>query len=382
MNTTLLREVGLRGVREHVANAARVLSAIDTKDTIGFLGLSDQEVRSYSVLRALGEAAAMARARQGWNLSGIEGEAHRELVNKHGELESPAAFYIPVDIQRRDLTASVAGSGGYLVGSAGGGSYIEVLRNRALIFRLGAQSLPGQRENLALPTLASAGTASWLSTESTQASESTQAFGQVNGAPKTVAAYTELSRQITLQSNPAAEAIVMADLAAVTAIALDAAAINGPGSSGRPLGILNTPSIGTFSGTTLGLAALTEAQQDILDGNAVLNQDALGYASTPGVAKLLKNRQRFTGTDSPLWQGALHDGSIESVRAISSNQMPSATMIYGDWSQVLVPEWGVLAVEVNNFANFPAGIIGLRAMWCVDVIVRHAASFTVATSIT
>ena len=100
------------------------------------------------------------------------------------------------------------------------------------------------------------------------------------------------------------------------------------------------------------------------------------------MAKLLKGRQRFTGTDTPLWQGALHDGQIEGVRAISSTVVCTAAMIYGDWSQVLVPEWGALAVGVNPYANFPAGIVGIRAMWFIDVIVRHPASFTVATSIT
>jgi HK97 family phage major capsid protein len=163
---------------------------------------------------------------------------------------------------------------------------------------------------------------------------------------------------------------------------VDSAIINGDGANGKPTGIRNTAGIGTFSGTTLGLAALSEAQEDVLAANAMLNPATLGYATTPAVAKLLKGRQRFTGSDTPLWQGALHDGQIEGVRSIASLQLPTATMVYGDWSQVLVPEWGALAVGLNPYANFPAGIVGIRAMWFIDVIVRHAPSFTVASSIT
>lgn len=174
----------------------------------------------------------------------------------------------------------------------------------------------------------------------------------------------------------------MSDLAAVVASALDLAGINGSGANGQPLGILQTSGIGTFSGTTLALAALSEAQQDILEANALLNPLTLGYATTPAVAKLLKNRQRFTSTDSPLWAGPLHDGEIEGVRSTSSKQIPTDTMLYGDWSQLLVPEWGALAVELNPYANFQAGIIGVRALSSCDVVLRHAASFTVATSIT
>jgi len=165
-------------------------------------------------------------------------------------------------------------------------------------------------------------------------------------------------------------------------LALDAAVINGSGAAGQPIGILNTPGIGAFTGTTLGLTALSDAQLDILTANALLNPTALGFAATPAVANLLKNRPRFTSTDTPLWQGALHDGQIEGVRSIASQQMPAATMLYGDWSQILIPEWGVLAIELDPFTKFQSAIVGMRVLSSVDVIVRQPSSFTVATSIT
>lgn len=344
------------------------------------IGLTPEEIREYSILRAIGQLEHMRLARQAFALSGIEGEAHRALAKIHGDPASAACFYVPPEIQHRDLSA--AGAGAPLVGSTTGGSYIEALQNRSVALRLGAQRMPGQRENLLLPRQSGMATAVWLTTEGSTATESQQVLQQVAGTPKTVSAYTEISGQLVKQSNPAAEQLVMVDLAAVVAVALDAEVISGSGASGKPLGILNTAGVGVFSGTTLALSALTEAQQDVLDANALLNPQTLGYATTPAVAKLLKNRQRFTSTDTPLWQGALHDGEIEGVRATSTLQIPAATMVYGDWSQVLIPEWGLLAIDMNPFANFPAGIIGVRALWSVDVLIRHAASFTFATAIT
>jgi HK97 family phage major capsid protein len=346
------------------------------------IGMTEEETRRWSYLRAIREVSEMCQAGQPWRLGGIEGDAHRAMERTYGPLASAAAFYVPVEIQHRTLTTAVAGQGGYLVGSTTSGSYIEALRNRSVIFRLGAQSLPGQTANLTLPRLSGTGTATWQSTETTQSSPSNQAFAQVASSPKTVIANTELSRPLILQSNPAVEGVVMTDLGAQVALALDLAALTVTSVSGQPNSIMNTTGIGTFTGTALGLSGLTGAHQSILDANAMLNPQTLGHATTPAVAKLLKNRQRFTGTDSPLWRGALHDGEIEGVRAISSLQLPSATMVYGDWSQVLVPEWGVLAIELNPYANFQAGIVSIRAIWSVDVIVRHAPSFTVGSSIT
>ena len=69
-------------------------------------------------------------------------------------------------------------------------------------------------------------------------------------------------------------------------------------------------------------------------------------------------------------------------RAMSSNQMPSANMLFGDWAKVVVAEWGVLSIEANPYANFQAGIVGIRALYSIDIGVRYGAAFSLATSIT
>ena len=67
---------------------------------------------------------------------------------------------------------------------------------------------------------------------------------------------------------------------------------------------------------------------------------------------------------------------------MSSNAVPSASMVYADWAQLLVASWGTLVVEINPFANFQAAIIGARAMHSLDVALLRRAAFSVATSIT
>ncbi|MEI2421565.1 phage major capsid protein, partial [Arthrospira platensis SPKY2] len=102
----------------------------------------------------------------------------------------------------------------------------------------------------------------------------------------------------------------------------------------------------------------------------------------PTVAAALMQRHRVADTNSPLWAGAVHAGQVEGVPARSSTAMPAASMIYGDWSSLLIGQWGVLELETNPYANFQAGIVGMRALWTTAVALRHLASFTVATSIT
>ncbi len=63
--------------------------------------------------------------------------------------------------------------------------------------------------------------------------------------------------------------------------------------------------------------------------------------------------------------------------------MPSATMLAGDFGQVVVGLWGPgMRVDLNAFANFPAGIQALRVMMVADSACLHADAFCKSTSIT
>jgi hypothetical protein len=83
-----------------------------------------------------------------------------------------------------------------------------------------------------------------------------------------------------------------------------------------------------------------------------------------------------------LWEGNVWDGTMCGFPAMTSLQVPSANALFGDWSELIIGEWGVLEVEVNPYANFAAGIIGVRAMHTVDVALRRPFAFSLATSIT
>lgn len=354
--------------------SAPVASAAD-------VGMSKQDVQQYSLLRAIRgvvdgnfEKAAP-----------LEAEAHRALAARFGE--RPKAFYVPMEVQRRDnaqrrdLTSGVAAQGGFLVETTNM-SFIEILRNRSIVQAAGATRMSGLVGNVTVPRQTGAATASWLATEATAVTESDLVFAQMTLSPKNVAAYTEISRQLTLQSDPSAEMIVMNDLAAQVALAVDLAAINGTAAGGQPRGILNTAGIGSVTGTSLAYAGILEFQTDVIAANGLVNPATAAYVTTPVVAALLAARQRFTSTDSPLWQGNLLNGTVSGYNAYACTNMPAATAIFGDWSQLVIGEWGQLAVEVNPYANFPAGIVGVRAFYTCDIGVRYAASFSAATSIT
>lgn len=361
-------------VLEIIAERSRTNPQTEAK-----VGLSAKEVKQYSLMRAI-----QAAADSNWNKAGLELEVSREIAKRINKMPEQFSFYVPFEVQerevaKRDLTAGTAGAGGYLVETNNVG-FIELLRNRSVAFNMGARRLSGLSGNVTVPKHSAAATAYWLSTEATAITESQQTFAQLSLSPKTAGAYTEISRQLLLQSSPDAEGIVTSDLASVVALAVDLAVLNGSGAAGQPTGILNTAGIGSVTGTTLGYAGILNFQEDVASANVVPSSG--GYVTTPAVAALMMQRARFSNTDTPLWVGNLWDGQMAGFRAMSSNQIPAATMLFGDWSQVVVAEWGVLEIAVNPQANFPAGIIGVRAMYSVDVGVRYPAAFSSAGTIT
>ena len=341
------------------------------------VGLSGGEKQRYSVLRAL-----RALVDKDWTNAGFERECHQAILKRAGIAEAPNnGFYVPYEIQQRDMTATTGNAGGYVVATDNlAGSFIDLLRNRAVVAQLGATMMTGLVGNVTIPKQTAAATAYWLTNEATAITESQMTLGQLALSPKNVGAYTELSRQLMLQSSPAADALVMNDLARVLALAIDLAALEGSGASGQPTGISQTAGIGSVTGTSIDYAKVLEFQTDVAGGNALAANCA--YVTTPSVAALLKQRVAFSSTASPLWEGGILDGNLQGFRAVATNSVTAASMVFGDFSQVVIGEWGMLELALNPYANFAAAISGIRAIQTVDIGIRQAGAFSRATSIT
>lgn len=347
------------------------------------IGMSTAEVQRYSITRAI-----KACVEKSWpKVAPYEAEVSKAVANRVGKGGSAGefTFFVPLEVQwaqsmgQRDAIVGTASAGGYLVGT-NVMSFIEVLRNRSVAIRLGATTMPGLVGSVSIPKQLTSSTAYWFADETGTATESNLTFGQVTLVPKTVGGYVEISRQLLLQSTPNAEGVVNADLARVIGLAVDSAAIAGPGTAGQPTGVRNTTGFGTANpstGTAIGYADMIRFQTAVAASNAMM--PGFGYVTTPTVAGILMGKSRFTNSDTPIWGGNILNGTLVGAPAMASLQVGSGTIIGGDWSQVVIGEWGVLEIEANPYANFQSGIVGVRALYTCDVGVRYPAAFAVGT---
>jgi len=364
--------------RQGIAQSAASPPAI----SLTRIGLSAQEIRSYSLARAIGNRLpTYAGGAPPWDrkmtLERAASDAVAAALNRDPR---SCGILVPEEIQTRADIVGTSSAGGYLTDSPNV-SFIDRLRNVTVAYRLGAMRLPGLVGNANIPKLVDGTTTTWLTNETTQVGEVEQTFGQLSLSPKTIASYTEMSRQLLLQSIPASDIIVTYDLAQMLGVGIDAAVINGPGSAGAPHGIIGLTGVTTSSGATLTQTMLRAMQTTTSAANSPgVN---FGYAMAPVTAQILSTRQRFTGASVALWEGDQFFGTVEGAPGMSSAQVPAATIVAGPWSEVIIAEWGVLEVDLNPYlqANFQAGIVGIRALWTIDVGVRRPATFSVLTSV-
>lgn len=356
---------------------------------LGALGLTARQVKQYSILKLIrvllpgSMENPYERERAAFEL-----ECSQELAKRFNR-ELSTSVFVPNEIATRPLDrlactramATQPGSkGGALVNVENMG-FVDVLRNRSVAIAMGARVISGLTGNGVLVRQTGKPTITWQSGEGTSTTAGDQALGQLSMTPRTVSAVTDCALQLLRQTSHAAESFVMSDLASDLAIdGLDNAIINGTG-GGQPLGIKNVP------GVTTGQDAATANYAKVLAftsqaGNASAIKANPGFVTNTAGASVLMQRQRFTGSDSPLWEGSILDGLCVGFPSMSSEQIASGNLIFGSWGEVVIGEWGVLELAMNSSGTrFNQAQVGIRAMWMVDVLIRYPQAFVVSVNL-
>jgi HK97 family phage major capsid protein/HK97 family phage prohead protease len=349
------------------------------------IGMSDKEARNFSFMRAI-NALANPGDRIAQEAAAFEREASNAFAAKLGR--SAQGFFVPVEVQKRDLNVTTATAGGHTVATnLLAASFIELLRNRMAVMGMGAQMLSGLVGNIAIPRQTSGATAYWLA-ESSPATESQAAFDQVTMTPHTVGAFSNISRKLLLQSSMDVEGFIRNDLATTLAMAIDLAAIHGTNADEQPKGIVATAGIGSVAGGAAGLAPtwahIVELETDVAVANADVG--AMGYLTNAKVRGKLKTTPKVASTDSNMIWGE-GNTPVNGYRAGVSNQVASnlvkggsgavcSAIIFGNWNDLIIGNWGTLDLMVDPYTGSASGTVRVVALQDIDIAVRHAESFS------
>jgi HK97 family phage major capsid protein/HK97 family phage prohead protease len=339
------------------------------------IGLTDKEVRQFSVVRAIA-ALANPGDRRLRESAAFEFEASDAAAQRYGR--SAQGIMVPNDVlgvwaQRAPLSTATSANGGATVATnLLASEFIDVLRNQVSVMQAGARMLPGLQGNVAIPKKTAGTTGAWISTEGGASTESNPTFGTVTLAPKTIGAFTDMTRQLILQSTPSIEALVRDDLTQALALAIDKGALEGTAASGQPRGLLNTVGINkpaNFAGAVPTFAEMVALETAVAEDNALFGN--LAYITDAATYGGLKTRLKDAG--SGLF--VLENGQANGYNVIRTQQATAGNVYFGNFSDMLIGMWAGLDLTVDPYTASTSGTVRVVALQTVDVAVRNAVSF-------
>ena len=338
------------------------------------IGLTEKETKRFSLMKAI-NAMANPTDRRAQENAKFEFEASEAAQRSYGQ--TAQGIMLPDEVLRnwnqRDLSA---GSDGDLIGQDyRAGDFIDVLRNNSAVMPL-ATMLNGLSGDVKIPRKTAAASAAFISSEGGAAGESELTVGNVSMSPKSLGAFTDITRQLMIQSSIDVENLVRNDLAASMAIAIDDAALEGSGSSGNPTGITNTSGINTVSLSSAAaptFAEMVSMETAVRVDNALLGD--LAYIVHPTNYGTLKTTEKATNTAQFV---AVND-EINGYRAVVSPQLTANNYVFGNFNDLLIGMFGGLDIVVDPYTSSSSGTVRIVALQSVDVAVRHAVSFCAAS---
>lgn len=281
-----------------------------------------------------------------------------------------------VRVAFRDLTASSGPGGGYLVATSTGPAVLDALRDGHFLREVGVTFYEDLQENLAVPTVKTGIAGGWVGAETGAITAGNPVFGSVSLTPKRACGFVAYSHQLSLQVN-ASEQVLRTQLReGITAI-LEAAVIGGSGASGQPTGIINTPGVGTQSGSSLSYAGLRAMRKAVLLAGAA--ERNLTWIGAPDTQETLGGRERAAGGGRFLWD----DNGIMGRPAVATSYATAGSLVCGDWSRCTVGIWGdAFELEIDPYYGFNTGQLAARMTLSCDVMFHPATAFCVSTSVT
>lgn len=321
---------------------------------------------------------------------GFERELSEQIAKQSGR--SAKGLYIP-DVVLSGRAFDVTTNGAQLVATDTlFGELVPALVAKTVLGSAGVRTLSGLVGNIKIP-VGSAAEAAWGASEGANAAETTPTIGHVDASPKGLAAYTDITRELTLQSGISAQSFITDALLNAMARKLETAAFSGTGENGQPKGL-----DGFASGdTTLNVIAdatnpdLTKVLE-FITAPEIANADVSGgkFIGRPNVWALLGStfdKVYFNNTGTKASSAVI--GGVAAPRYIldtatnkcqgydflKSNLATAKMLYFGDWSKLLICLWSGVDVTVDPYSLSLSGKLRIVAHQNCDIVVTQPKAF-------
>ena len=354
------------------------------------LGLSEHEVRSFSVVRAI-RALYYPEVRQFQQEAAFEYDVSAEAARIDDR--PVTGILIPDDVlhskqvSKRALNATTDASGKHTVDDE-----IQSIIDIFIESTFAAENvsvLTGIQGNVTLPGQDDRVVAGWTA-EQAAATEDEMSFRQVTFTPRHVRSWLRVTKQLLVQAHGNVEMLLRRDLARAIAKAVDRALLYGTGSNNQPTGIsveanINSDATWTAGDTKVirdGLIAKVLDAEELLAENNVPDQNGRQVGKermckilmSPRMRRRMKSAQFFgENTDIPLLDK--DDMLLGEYMVYTSTQVDTDDFFYADWKDAVLALWSGIEIMENPYSEDRQGIIRITTDQMCDVGVLRPKSF-------
>ena len=350
----------MEGLKRSINDLQAGQEAVSKK--VSSIKVKEEEKRNFSLLRAIREVA------NGDKLSDdIEAitRAGREEMRNSG-LSTVGQIVVPQ--QRADVTVTAEHDD--TIGIDVYNTFAPI-REGLVAASAGARYYSGLVGDVRIPVLGG-GNVAWA-TEVASAADPTYAFTSVNLTPKRLTAQFKLSKQMVAQDNALIEATLLADIRKAVITKLNATMFGvAAASGGAPKGIGN----GQTAAVATDWAKLTSLVEAVVERAAVGEEFA--YIVSPEACAAIR-AMTYNKSTRLIYEA----GNVDGTPLFKSIGVGANQGYYGDWSNLVIGQWGALDLTVDPYSAAGTGELVITINSYFDYGVARAGSlklFTTASS--
>ena len=263
-------------------------------------------------------------------------EMRSSALNYTGQIQLPgeARASITVDAEGEDVVATDLFD------------IVKPIQNRNVMAQAGAKFITGLVGDVQYPVM-SKGAVTWEG-ETATANAGEPTFTNVKLTPKRLTAVVALSKQMLAQDSVGVENAVREEIINAVNAKLESTILgDAEGSATQPAGLLNGApvSITDFAGIC-DLEAGLDGVEGYGEPKYIVSPKA--KAALRGMAKGTKSTQLV-----------FEDGEIDGTQAFCTAHLADKNLVYGDFGQYVIAQWGAIDITVDNVTLAAEGQVRL-----------------------
>lgn len=342
----------------------------------------------------------------------MTGEFAQKGVNANFGAPVPGVMEVVYDMMRvkngmspkfgsKAMTSATGPTGGYILRQEIVPNVLDPLRAQAVCFRLGAtrEDMQGLQVKM-IPAMQSAPSGNWIG-ENTAVTTTQPAYRMIAMVPHGYQVTVPIPLNVEANMTPEAEGQIREQMVLTGQLALDLAALTGPGSAdttnsgAQPIGILNTPGVRQMLLATNGRQPTFE---DIVNANRLLDQKNVPMAGAKrGLAFHSDVEASFIGQTDSLGRPLLRDSwadapmpRIANFPYLTENQISTTVTVgstsnnsyafFGDWRYMHIGLSDVVELRLDQ--TFMQNLqVGLLVYFYADVKIVYPDAFIAMTGV-